>query len=700
MTREQYIKFGKEKLLERGHTEWGMRISTDASKPFVGLCSYKDKLIILNAHHLDIHPEVEVIDTILHEIAHIETPFHGHDDVWKSKAIELGCKNLGACPEIPAHIVDAIRSGDLVEVEYEEFTEVKRIPKYKVTRIQEKCPVCERVAVEKSSEDVMDKDGNCKRVITLECGHAIEKLLPKQTPFWNMVSNFWKDEVEICEHKWAGTKCLNCGEFRLFQFQVEGAKFAEAAIASYKGVGIFDEMGLGKTVQCLAYIKYHIEESLPILFVLKSGLKYQVASEILRWLGPDYIPQILTTAKERFLPGMGTYIISYDLLRRMPPEKMTMQFKLVVLDECQQIKNPDSTRTQQVRKLLRNPDTKVIALSGTPWKNRGSEFFPVLNMLDPMKFSSHAGFIKRWVDYYWEGTKRKEGGIINIPQFKEYVKNIIVRRERTEVMSELPLINRTKLNFELDDIEKQTYNEEVGEFVKWYNSYVMEGREDEIDSLQLLAKMTRMKHIVGLAKIPATLAFVEEFIEDSENKLVIFVHHKDVGQIMYSSLTDTSNPQWGELAQTLKDLGIKVEKLTADLTSEERYNLQVRFNQSKRSILIASTLASGEGLNLQTCSDCIMHERQWNPANEEQAEGRFIRIGQTAQSVNATYVEANGTIDSQSDAIVEKKRAYIHEVMNKGEAPVWNQSSFVKELAESIVAKFKKDNSGKKYAKV
>jgi superfamily II DNA/RNA helicase len=211
--------------------------------------------------------------------------------------------------------------------------------------------------------------------------------------------------------------------------------------------------------------------------------------------------------------------------------------------------------------------------------------------------------------------------------------------------------------------------------------------------------MSRMRHIVGLAKIPATLSFVEEFIEDSENKLVIFVHHKDVGQIIYDSLTRDEG-DWGELAQSLKEQGIKVRKLTADLSSEERYNLQVEFNENKRSILVASTLASGEGLNLQTCADCIMHERQWNPMNEEQAEGRFIRIGQTAQSVNATYVEANGTIDNNFDLINEKKRLQFHDVMNKGEAPVWSQSSFAKELAELIVAKFKKDNSGKKFAKL
>ena len=58
---------------------------------------------------------------------------------------------------------------------------------------------------------------------------------------------------------------------------------------------------------------------------------------------------------------------------------------------------------------------------------------------------------------------------------------------------------------------------------------------------------------------------------------------------------------------------------------------QDKFNKLHHvALLVASQLAAGEGLNLQTCCDCVMHERQWNPGKEEQCEGRFIRIGQNA----------------------------------------------------------------------
>jgi superfamily II DNA or RNA helicase len=690
MTRDNAVLLCRDELKKHGLTEWKVRCSS-SDNSFLGLCSYKDKCIILNSNHLDIHSDSDVINTIKHEVAHALTPGMGHNEIWADKARSIGCDNTLPCSNLslPPHIIDAIRSGATVEVEVEE--QVIRTPKYKVTRLQDHCPECGKVAVTRAEHKYLDTEGNTVKITFLQCGHLIKVIIPAGTPFHKMVSNEWKPEVRDCKHDWNKNKCNNCGEFKPFNFQVEGMRFLESALLSSKGGGVFDEQGLGKTIQGLGYIKF-TPERFPVLFILKSGLKFQFYMEVIRWLGPNYIPQVIESSKDFIIPGLKCYIVSYDLLRRLDRTKIEkLGIKTVIMDECQQIKNVDSTRTQQVRRIVNNPDIKVIALSGTPWKNRGSEFFPVLNMIEPKKFSSYEQFSRDWVDYYWEGARRKEGGIRRIEAFKSYVQNIIIRRERTEVMKELPLINRVKLHVQLENIEQKVYDEEVSSFVAWYNDFVMSGEEDKIDSLELLAKMSRMRHITGLAKIPATIAYVEEFIEEREGKIVIFVHHKDVGKILYDEMVkryqNSDSPDYIE--------PIPVLVIKAELSSEERYHVQERFNLSSRAILVASTLASGEGLNLQSCSDCIMHERQWNPANEEQAEGRFIRIGQQATAVNGTYVEAEGTIDAQLDIIVENKRRAFHAAMNKGSAPIWNQGDIGKQLAEMIVKKFNESTKNK-----
>lgn len=551
----------------------------------------------------------------------------------------------------------------------------------RITRLQDKCVVCNKVAKELLTTETTEDNGDVIKTIILECYHTIVKIIPRGTPFEEFMTAEHRDNS--CSHEWDKNHCIKCDAYKLYNFQIEGARFIETALLLQKGAGLFDEMGLGKTVQPLAYLKYH-PEALPCLFIVKSGIKFQFFKEIIRWLGMDHVAQMISTSNDPVLPGLKCYIVSYDLLRRLDKEKLLgVGIKTIVLDECQQIKNPDSARAKEVRLLVKEVEN-VIPLSGTPWKNRGSEFFTILNILNPLKFPSYQGYLDRWVDYYWSGGKTKEGGIRNPKKFKEYVSDLIIRRERKEVMSELPLINRTIHYTELDDVAQETYDKEVSEFVRWYNDEVIgEGSNEFEQQTNMLARLARMRHITGLAKIPSTVEFVNDHVRETGRKIVIFVHHKDVGEILYQKFLAEHNPN--NFATQAGSNPVAVMKLTAELSSERRFDTQEKFNKTECAIMIASTLAAGEGLNLQTCCDCVLHERQWNPANEEQAEGRFIRIGQKSTNVNGTYVTAAGTVDEFLGKLVEEKRVQFHAAMNQGEAPVWNQGDIIRELAEQIV---------------
>lgn len=682
MTRQEASRLCRDELDKYGLKDWSVRFNTNPESRFLGMCSHKDKCIILSAHHVDIHPTPDVTNTIKHEVAHALTYGHGHDDVWATKAREIGCDNTLPCSNLSLspEIIDAIRSGATVEVTFDEH--VIRTPKYQITRLQDKCDTCGKVAktaLEKTVEMPGDTTPDMK-FITLECGHMITRKIPKGTPF----HTFQMGGDESCKHEWNKNACMKCGRYRPYAFQVDGMKFLEAALAVNKGGACFDEMGLGKTIQAGGVIFFH-KELWPVLWIVKAGLKYQFSSFILNWMGDEHLPQVINGSKDWLMPGFKHYIIGYDMLvqkeRKLKSGAIARQgfdisqfdrigIKCVVLDECQQIKNADSARTQMVRRVVR--DRKVIPLSGTPWNNRGSELFPVLNMMDPTKFGSEAAFKREWVDYFYQGAYLKEGGIKRwkIKAFKDYTKDLCIRRERTEVMSELPLVNRTKLNITMDTTQEEAYDEAVDEFVKWY-----EAQAADLGGMAIIAAMAKMRHLVALAKIPATIDYVDEFVEDTDRKLVVFAHHKDVQSLLFDELKS----RYGEEMPVLQ--------LVAEMNAYQRNEAQDKFNSAKRAILVASQLAAGEGLNLQTCSDCVMHERQWNPGKEEQCEGRFIRIGQMATNVNAVYAHLEGitTTDPQLNAIVERKRIQFHAVHNNTEMTRWNEDSIMKELAESIV---------------
>jgi SWI/SNF-related matrix-associated actin-dependent regulator 1 of chromatin subfamily A len=477
-----------------------------------------------------------------------------------------------------------------------------------------------------------------------------------------------------------------------YSFQEEGINFVKEAFFCAL---IADEMGLGKTIQALGVLKLFSKVTLPACIVVKSSLKLQWFGEVIRWCGiKGFIPQIITDGKTPPVPGFNICIVSRDVLRKFTTEHIEevrnkygmdtevktytnpfyeFPFKTIIIDEAQGIANIKSNRTQEIYRLCEGK--QVIALSGTPFKNNILEYFPILHLLKPDLFPSIDHFTKNYVKYKWVNGVWKAVGLKNPEFFKEMTKDFIIRRERSEVDIEFPTLNRVFQHVDWDTEKlKREYEKAEYELVQEYESRAASKNPQEI-----LGIMAVVRHIVGLNKVKPTVELVEEFLLSNERKIVVFTHHADVMDLIHKLLTITCLD--GNF-----DLPLRFH---SGLSSDERDKVIKQFRDGPSRILVASTLAAGEGLNLQFCSDCILVERQWNPANEEQAEGRFIRIGATSNKVNAVYMVVSGTIDEWFTELVEEKRRMFKATMSGSE--VMEMGSLLEELMKIVVSKGRKN---------
>jgi SNF2 family DNA or RNA helicase len=495
-----------------------------------------------------------------------------------------------------------------------------------------------------------------------------------------LVSNWWRSDVAACPHEdWDSNQCRTCGEFRLYPFQVEGAEFIDQTGGR---CGLFHEMGLGKAVMAAAWIWHHPEAR--VALVTKSAIKRQIAREVKRWTSLD--AQVIEGSYDQLDPAARVYVLSYGLLvpvkryvRGVPSfsgfnlDKLrAARVNTLILDECQAISNVTS-KTSKTARVLARDCAHLIALSGTPWKNKGGELWPICNLLDPGRFPSYQYFLDTEVDYYFQGGFQKQGGLRHPQEFRAKTAHIFLRRELSEVMRELPPLTRTSLACELDAKEWADYHEAEDVFaVAW--DHIPTG---PLATNQRRSQLLKLRHACGRAKVRAAVEFVTEFLESTERKIICFVQHLDVGETLHNELTKLC----------LKRTWPLPLRYLAALSSAERDRVVAAFNTTGARVLVCSTLAGGEGLNLQAaCSDCLFLERQWNPANEEQAEHRILRIGQRALSVRSTYLHVPGTVDGYSHDLVEVKRHQYHAAMNRGEMPVWREDVLVQAIGDMVVA--------------
>ena len=442
---------------------------------------------------------------------------------------------------------------------------------------------------------------------------------------------------------------------------------------------IADEMGLGKTIQAVlaCYLAFKDKKVKKILHFTKAAGKRQAAREWVRWTNAEILPCVISKNTQQPLPGFAVTIISYDLSWRMKwDDAMWESFDCIILDEVQMIKRSatESKRAKFIMDKVMKTE-HVIELSGTPFNNTLYEYFNALHILRPDRFPGLKNFIYKYVDYYMKGTQVKYMGLRKAaaPEFQRNTKDIVLRRTIDEVMPDMPKYQDNFRYSDLQDKYKDAYNREYENFLEAYSKNDAQTFGGFNNILQYI---TAMRQITALSKVESTVELVCDYLMNNDEKLVVFYHHHVCGTMLYDQLA-----KWCELGGFPAPL-----QYTSDLNDQQRDDVISNFEKTNARILLASTLTGGESINLQFCRRMILHERQWNPGKEDQAKGRFRRIGSVYDKIFADFMIAAGTIDDFFTELVEKKRSGFKSAMD-GEFTDWREADLMRELFAVLAAK-------------
>jgi SNF2 family DNA or RNA helicase len=437
---------------------------------------------------------------------------------------------------------------------------------------------------------------------------------------------------------------------KLLNFQKEGLDFL---LKSSGNALLADEMGLGKTVQTLSYVATE-KQTFPVLVVAPLVTLNNWEREISKFMkkksrngriieSESSTSTIIRTGKSKDLPVTDFYIINYELLYKRLSDLSKLNIRTIVCDEVHNLRSKTTQKYKAVKKLAALPSLSYrIGLSGTPIFNRGSEIWPIVDILRP----GLLGSFKEFCEYFCYVNDKGKAIVLENKRASlrnELQKHVMLRRKKSDVLKELKDKVRYK---EVIDADTDYY---FGELGKIWTKLEEEQKNAETafdKSASYQRAIQSERQIAGVAKLPHVINFVKNIMEIEES-VVVFCHHKVIHKLLHDSLEEFS---------PVSIIGGQSDKFRQDQID--------KFQRGESKLMIAGLRAGNVGINLTRAKYVIFAELDWSPAIHRQAEDRLHRIGQK-NTVFAYYLIGNGTLDDHVANILVDKSYEIDSIMDE-----------------------------------
>lgn len=441
------------------------------------------------------------------------------------------------------------------------------------------------------------------------------------------------------------------------------------------GACLADDMGLGKTIQLIAFLLHLQEQNAlehPTLLVCPTSVlgnwerevkKFGPSLKVLQHHG-DGRPKGKDFAKA--VKSKHLVITSYALVQRDLKDLQTVSWQGVVLDEAQNIKNPEAKQSQAVRQIEAQ---FRIALTGTPVENRLSELWSILDFLNPGYLGPKNFFQRRFAT-----PIERYGDTDSLKTLKSLVQPFILRRLKTDkdIIQDLPEKQEMAVFCGLSEEQASLYQHTVEKSLQ-----AIETSEGIQRKGIILALLTKLKQICNhpdlfLKEAAQSSALnTQHSFQDRSGKLKRL--EEMVEELMAEgdrALIFTQFAEWGKLLQAHleRQLGREVLFLYGSTSKKQREEMVDRFQHDPQGprLFILSLKAGGVGLNLTRANHVFHYDRWWNPAVENQATDRVFRIGQT-RNVQVHKFVCSGTLEEKIHDLIESKKALAEQVVGAGE---------------------------------
>ncbi len=423
------------------------------------------------------------------------------------------------------------------------------------------------------------------------------------------------------------------------------------------------------TVQTLAYLATE-KQTFPVLIVAPLVTLNNWQRETQKFLKKrsrngriieDGYPSsvLIRTGKSQEIEKHDVYIINYDLLHKRIEDLSKLNIKTIVCDEVQHLRSKTTKKYTAVKKLAALDSVKYrVGLSGTPIYNRGSEIWPIVDILRP----GLLGTFDEFCEYFCYVNEKGKAIVLENKRAslgEELRKHVMLRRKKSDVLKELKEKVRYK---ELIDSDINYYQAELGKI--WERL-----EKEQKNATSAFDKFSSYKRAIqserqaaGVAKVPHVIEFVKNIMEIEES-VVVFCHHKAIHELLHRNLAEYSPAS-----------------IIGGQSDKERQDGIDRFQNGETKLIIAGLRAGNVGINLSRARYVIFAELDWSPAIHRQAEDRLHRIGQK-NTVFAYYLMGNGTLDDHVADVLVDKSYEIDAIMDEKIETFEN-----KEKAELILA--------------